>query len=81
MSDARVIGVEVKHVRVPLWKIMMSSDIGALRRLLNIVEALPRPMLGRGGRKSALYAHFKLAKSVHREQLNKTRLESVPTRR
>ena len=49
MSDARVIGVEVKHVRDLLWKIMMSSDIGALRRLLNMVEALPRPMLGRGG--------------------------------
>jgi hypothetical protein len=79
LSDVRVIGVEVKHVRVPLWKIMMSSDIGALRRLLNIVEALRRPMLGRGT-KSALYARFKLAKSVHREQLNKTRLESVPTR-
>jgi hypothetical protein len=51
-------------------KKMMSSDIGALRRLLNIVEALPRPMLVIGTQ-SALYAHFKLAKSVHREELNK----------
>lgn len=80
MSDARVIGVEVKHVEFRCGKKMMSSDIGALRRLLDIVEALPRPMLGIGTQ-SALYAHFKLAKSVHREELNKTRLGSDPTRR
>jgi hypothetical protein len=80
MSDARVIGVEVKHVEFRCGKKTMSSDIEALRRLLNIVEALPRPMLVIGTQ-SALYAHFKLAKAVHREELNKTRLGSDPTRR